>query len=79
MSLVSFWIFDLVDMSTYLSPMLTIMPPRMEGSDCEETGRLLANTYEHETSPYKTMISCFTSFHFLDIFGGGEREIKIVD
>lgn len=37
MSLVSFWIFVLVDMSTYLSPILTIMPPRIEGSDCEET------------------------------------------
>lgn len=36
MSLVSFWIFVLVDMSTYLSPILTIMPPRIEGSDCEE-------------------------------------------
>lgn len=36
MSLVSFWIFVLVDMSTYLSPILTIMPPRIEGSDCKE-------------------------------------------
>lgn len=36
-SLVSFWIFVLVDMSTYLSPILTIMPPRIEESVCRET------------------------------------------
>lgn len=35
-SLVSFWIFVLVDMSTYLSPILTIMPPRIEESVCGE-------------------------------------------
>lgn len=36
-SLVSFWIFVLVDMSTYLSPILTIMPPRIEESVCRKT------------------------------------------
>lgn len=36
-SLVSFWIFVLVDMSTYLSPILTIMPPRIEESVCRES------------------------------------------
>lgn len=36
-SLVSFWIFVLVDISTYLSPILTIMPPRIEESVCRET------------------------------------------
>lgn len=40
MSLVSFWIFVLVDMSTYLSPILTIMPPRIEGSDWRGDNRL---------------------------------------
>lgn len=36
-SLVIFWIFVLVDMSTYLSPILTIIPPRIAESVCRET------------------------------------------